>query len=610
MIKLRTMKIIEQIKDNQRFVYVALAITALFVQVVFITESNRSLPFQVPIVDAASYHNQAINIANNIRPEARPFWQPPLYIYSLAFIYKNFSTSIILIRVIQSLFSILTVLLTFAIARKYCNQLVAALLSIATAIYGPLLFFSSQLLPTSIAVAGNIAFLLCWLKLTEKQSWKLGLLTGVILGLTALLVSNILIMIPIIFSWIIWNAIKTDNRKIWLLTGLSLLAGISLTILPVTIRNYVASKQLVLISTNAGINLYIGNNQNSADTINTRPGIDWNRLVATPYREGAKNDTQAEKYFKNKVFTYATQQPLLFLKGLANKTIQFFNGREIPRNVDIYTFTPYSKTLQMLTWRIGSFAFPFGIIAPFALWGFFLSIKGNIRQRILISYLLIYSISVILFFPTSRYIAPIMPLFIILAGIGLTALIAKDTNTRQRITGIGVCLFFLIILNLPITLPADSVNYEAELHTNLGVGLQTRGKLDAAIAEYKTAISLSPKSADAYYFIGTAYRAENKNQLAIENFTHALEIRPDHDQALQDLAIEKFQQGNTNESINLLRKSLVVNPENKHAMINLAIGLLKLKKNKEAEMWLKKAGVMDKNGINMQKLNAFRRKNV
>ncbi len=601
------MRIIEHLKNNQWLIYIALAFLTLLIQIIFIAESNRSLPFQIPIVDAASYHNQAINIANGIPPEQRPFWQPPLYIYSLSFIYKHISTNIITIRFIQSLFSILTVLLTLAVAGRFCSKKSSIFIAIATALYGPLLFFSSQLLPTTTAVAGNMAVLFCWLKLTDKPSWKLGLLTGTVAGITALLVSNILIFIPIILSWIVWQAIKSEERKKWYLTGLALLVGSSITILPVTIRNYTVSKQLVLISTNAGINLHIGNNENATATINIRPGMDWDRLVATPYREGAQNDVQASQFFKNRVTTFITKQPLIFLKGLAAKTVQFVNSREIPRNVDIYTFTPYSKCLKLLTWKIGSFSFPFGIIAPLALWGILISIKGNIRQRILISYLLIYSASVILFFPTSRYMAPVIPLFIILAGIGLTALLAKKTNIRQRITGITFCMLFFLLLNIPIKLPAYNINYEAEMHTNLGVGLQTRGQLNAAIKEYKTAISIAPKNADAYHFLGTAYRAENNKKLAVENFTYALKLHPDHDQALQDLAIEEFQRGNTKESIILLRKSLTLNPENRHAMINLAIGLLKLKQNKEAEIWLQKAGVMDQNGINIEKLNAFRK---
>jgi 4-amino-4-deoxy-L-arabinose transferase-like glycosyltransferase len=601
------MKALKHLKKNQWFIYIVLILITLLIQFIFIAESNRSLPFQIPIVDAASYHNQAINIANGITPEPRPFWQPPLYIYSLSFIYKHFSSNIIFIRTIQSLFSVITILLTFAIARRFCSQRISIAISLATAIYGPLLFFSSQLLPTSIAVTGNMAVLLCVIKLSENPSWKLSLLTGILLGLTALLVSNILIFIPILIAWLIWNILSSTPRKNWTLTLLALLAGLAITILPVSIRNYTVSKQFVLISANAGINLYIGNNENTAETINIRPGQDWDKLVAEPYRNGAENDVQAAKFFKNKVTTFAIQYPVLFLKGLTIKTMQFFNSREIPRNVDIYTFRPYSTILNITTFQLGSFSFPFGLVAPLALWGILISIKENIRQRIIIYYVIIYSISIILFFPASRYMMPVIPIFLIFAGIGLTALLAKNKNIRQRIPGILFVIFFLLTLNLPIKLPSDNINYNAELHTNLGVGLQTRGAIYNSIAEYKKAISLNPDNADTYHFLGTTYRTMNNHILAIENFEKAIQIRPNHAQALQDLAIERFQQGYTEESIRLLRKSLLANPDNKHAMINLAIGLLKQKQQHEAEIWLKKAGVMNKSGINMQKLNAFRK---
>lgn len=298
---------------------------------------------------------------------------------------------------------------------------------------------------------------------------------------------------------------------------------------------------------------------------------------------------------------------MLFINGLISKTHQLFNSREIPRNIDIYAITPYSRCLQILTWQIGSFSFPFGIVMPFALWGIVLALKKRAPQQILASFALLYSASIILFFPASRYIAPVMPLFIILAGIGLTSIFTPDRRQKQRITGAIFCLLFIVLLNLPIKLPTDNINYEAELHTNLGVGLQKRNHLNTAITEYKKSLSLNSNNADTYRFLATAYRASGNSTLAVDNFEKALAINPDHYHALHDLAIEKFQKGQTNEAITLLRHALKLEPENRHAMINLAIGLLEIKEKKEAEIWLKKAGVMDENGINIEKLNAFRK---
>ncbi len=591
------------LKTNIKTTYIALAIFTLLLNIIFIITTYNYTAFKIPIVDAASYHNQAMMIAHGIPPAVRPFWQPPLYIYFLAFIYKHFTTDIILIRIIQSLFSTLTVLFTFAISRKIFSGKPSIIPAILVAIYGPLLFYSSQLLPTTMAVTGNIATLFLWIKLHERPSLKTGLLTGLTIGITALLVSNILIFIPVIIIELFLSKHAGTNKKILLKSAGTIILGAAIVILPVTIRNYSISGQPVLISTNAGINLFIGNNKNYRKTINIRPGYDWNKLVATPYRNGAKNDIEAAQYFKHKVMLYIKEQPLSFLHNLLNKTIQFFNSREIPRNIDLYTFSDYSKLLKYTTWHIGSFYFPFGLIAPFALWGIIISLKNH-RYKIIALYTVLYSISIIIFFPASRYIMPIIPAFIILAAMGFSSLLPK--NNKIKITGILFCILFFILLNLPIHLPTDNINYRAELHTNLGVGLQTRNMLPQAINEYKIAIETAPNYAEAYYYLGTAYRAQKKQQLAIKNFEVALKIRPDYAPALQDIAIERFKQGHIVISIKLLKEALKYDPDNKHIMINLAIGLLKQKKIKEAEYWLKKAGVMNENGIDLQKLNAFR----
>ena len=71
-----------------------------------------------------------------------------------------------------------------------------------------------------------------------------------------------------------------------------------------------------------------------------------------------------------------------------------------------------------------------------------------------------------------------------------------------------------MLLNLPVWLPTDAVNFESDLETNVGVGLQTRGDLDAATGHYRKAIELNPVNADAYRFLGTAYRDQGRQTAA------------------------------------------------------------------------------------------------
>ncbi len=68
-----------------------------------------------------------------------------------------------------------------------------------------------------------------------------------------------LVLLPVL-------AIAARRRAGWVLLGAIL------AIAPVTARNWIQGRELVLISSNGGINLYLGNNPRHDETVGLRPG--------------------------------------------------------------------------------------------------------------------------------------------------------------------------------------------------------------------------------------------------------------------------------------------------------------------------------------------------
>ena len=124
---------------------IVLVVVALIVHVAMVAESNRHVPFRIPLVDAASYHWQAVGIIENTTA-ARAFWQPPLYPYWLALTYACMSPDVGLARYANGVFFAMTVLLTFLIGLRVMRGALAFLAALAVCGYGPLLFFSGMLL--------------------------------------------------------------------------------------------------------------------------------------------------------------------------------------------------------------------------------------------------------------------------------------------------------------------------------------------------------------------------------------------------------------------------------------------------------------------------------
>jgi hypothetical protein len=103
-----------------------------------------------------------------------------------------------------------------------------------------------------------VAMAFCKLQDEEWSRWKTILLTGVLLGFTALLSPSLLPAVAIIFAseWII----KRQQRRQIVTAGLAMTLLIAVMITPWVIRNYYALGGFIPVRSNFGLELAIGNN--------------------------------------------------------------------------------------------------------------------------------------------------------------------------------------------------------------------------------------------------------------------------------------------------------------------------------------------------------------
>jgi tetratricopeptide (TPR) repeat protein len=122
---------------------------------------------------------------------------------------------------------------------------------------------------------------------------------------------------------------------------------------------------------------------------------------------------------------------------------------------------------------------------------------------------------------------------------GITSLI-KSEETRKKIlfpAGIAVIAILAVLTwqqcgywKNSITLFSHAVQVTKDnflAHTNLGIALFEKGKIEEAIEHYNKAIGLNPAYSYPYNSRGIIYRERGRYQLAIEDFNNAIRINPD-----------------------------------------------------------------------------------
>lgn len=543
---------------------------ALLVRGLYLYDSAGAPTHDLPVVDSLVYHQAAAQLAEGGGLSESFFFQPFLYPAFLSLIYWTSGSSILFARIVQIVLGSFTCLLTFLVAEKLFNRKTAWIAGATAAFYGPLIFFEAELLATGLA-----AFLfMAWIHLLLKAESPASLLLLGITGGLAVLARPTLL--PVLIVGLIWLACRMRR---W--NALVPLLGFALAVLPVAFLNQKVTGQFGFLPSSGGLNLYVGNNPNFAETVNARPGSQWSDVIDLPRRHGqGESMWTRQAFFLEQVKDYASGDPAGFALGLGSKSLQFVSSRETPRNLDIYLFRRWSLMLKVLVWKAGVFGFPFGLLLPLAVMGFFFHYR-KIPVIVPLS-IAVYSAAVVLVFVASRYRVPVVPLLCIMAGAGITGLIQKK---KLAIAGVAT----LLLCTLPGPFVAERMDYEPELHCCLAETLQQSGRIDEAIERFEQAIALEEEYADAHANVATLYMLKGRIEEAVQANERALEIQPGLAQAHGNLAVLLTNLGRYEEAEAHCEEGLKIRPHEEAFHFNLARICAEQRRMGEARMHLEKA---------------------
>ena len=406
----------------------------------------------------------------------------------LGALYALFEPSFTLPRLVQAALGATLCLLIFRLGRVF-SPAVGYLAAGLAACYGPFIFFEAELLPPALSLVLNLLALWALLWAAEGRSRRL-LLPGFLCGLAALCVANVLAFVPVAALWLVWV------RRGRLVGVAVLLLGAALAIAPVTLRNYYVGGDWVLISSNAGLNFYIGNNAQYDQTVAIQPGPAWLELTARPRVEAGVSQPSAQsRFFFAEAWDFIRHQPVAYLKLLLYKLYLFWHGDEIGRNQDLYFAREYAPLLQVLLWKYGV-AFPFGLLAPLALVGLGLSYRNGLLRRpeplLLALFAGAYMLTVVAFFVSARYRLPVIPILLMFAAYGGRELYLLWQRGVYRDLLVGCGAAFLLAVACNFRVGAMNVEGDAHTHYRLGYVYEKKGLPINAIAAYEQALTLDP----------------------------------------------------------------------------------------------------------------------
>jgi tetratricopeptide (TPR) repeat protein len=554
-------------RSRSRTALCAILLIALGLRLAYILESQANPLHMAPQMDALYHLEWARGLLAGEAHHPGPFFRAPLYPWFLAGVLLLSRGSLLAVLLLQALLGVGTTYLTHGLARRSfpnagtLGPLIAALL---VAINWVLIYFDGELLLPALSIPLQLLALRLSMDLPATPTTRRHLLTGAAWGIAALARPNCLLFLPIL---ILWQLFRGTHK---LTLTLALACGALLPILPVTLYN-ASQGDSVLISSQAGLNLWIGNNPTSDGSTAIVPGTrpDWwgghtDALRQAEQAEGRPlRPSEVSRHYARRALTWATSQPLPWLAHLAHKTRLLLGHRELGNNADIdFIARHFSRTMRALP---PSFAplFALGIA------GLILGWRRRELAPELPLYLCTYAASIVLFFVCARFRAPLLPLLACGAGHAIAWAYASFRAHRTTPPLALACLAALAG-SASLWPVGTAVHDDAPGHWQLGVSALQAGRHADAIQYFEETLRLQPNYGYAWRDLGRTHLELGSFDSAERALRRGLTLHPADPWLGDALADVYFQAKRADDLSALGAELLAAHPEHATAHYHIA----------------------------------------
>jgi hypothetical protein len=237
-------------------------------------------------------------------------WFTPIYPYFVAGIFKIWGifsdTSRLVIETTNCAFAALTVIPIHGIAKRTFGNNVA----VGAA-------WTWVFLPTSLvfpitwiwdtALAALILALIFWatLAMRDAKTTLHWLGYGALWAIGVLINPSLLSLLPFLLAWAIWPS--RGNRSTWMKFSAATLLVFMIGLVPWTIRNYRVFGKFIVLRSNFGLELWLGNNPEVTDTWSPTLHPNDSRAEAEKYKQMGEIAFMAEK--QREAFTFMRSHP-------------------------------------------------------------------------------------------------------------------------------------------------------------------------------------------------------------------------------------------------------------------------------------------------------------
>ncbi|MBU0743297.1 glycosyltransferase family 39 protein [bacterium] len=446
----------------------------------------------IPMYDSQYYDRTARGIAGGDWLGDEVFYLAPLYPYALAAVYAAApGDEIAHARYLQCALGAVTCLLICWIAMLSAGPVAGLLAGLIAALYGLFIYYDGILMPSALTLGLHMAATLALLLAARRESRGWWVAGGLAVGLCALAHGTALLFFPGVLVWL-WFGFPGSPAR----ARLGRIAIVSVTCVLVvglvTVRNYAVGWDFVLLTSNAGKNLFIGNNELATGTYGdaaTYPYNDiWGSHLGYYLRDEKRTardmrPSRMSAFFAGKARDYVLQNPGRAVRLWVRKARLCLHATELGINDNFYFARRYSGALRLA-------GLGFGLVAPIGLVGLVCRGREWRRHLLLIALLVSQFAAFTITFVLGRYRLTLAGVLVVAAALQLCWWGAHLRAQRYR--PVLLSLVPLVLLVLVVNLPIEGITRErgfGQQYAQVGEAHLRSGELDRAREAFARAVA-------------------------------------------------------------------------------------------------------------------------
>jgi len=493
-------------------------------------------------IDEQLHHAWAIYISDGNIWGDSAFFRAPLYPYFLGLLYAITGISISAVMIVQHLIGLATGWIIYRTAREMFSYTTAVLSLMIYTVTPVFIYFEGQLLLDFLILPLSMTAMLFGFRAIKRSTFLDAGLSALFFGLSALTRPNVLVFVPVIVLIIGFYLNKSIGLKRSFLRVALFCLVIVLTIAPVTIRNYIMSGDVTLISSQGGINFYLGNNEEADGVSAYMPGLGfaWEYddcvAIAEDAEGRALSDAEVSSYWYDRGMKFILDKPDRFAPLIIKKAYLLLNNNELSNNRNI-PFV-YSQAWLLSVLPVGMW-----LLLPMAIIGA-VSRRKQLGTLLIAAFTVTYALTILMFFINSRFRLPVLIGMIILSALGIEAIVsAFSARTWKRIAFAAPLAIIISAFTLGNAYNLDLKDISQEEY-NLGNFHMKSGRFDEALTHYHQALDRNPSMNLVNLNIGTVKLRSGEPDSARYYFGRELDVALDSTKAYNNLSVLERLQGN------------------------------------------------------------------